>query len=38
MISSLTITVVAVLLSAAWAVRKLAQMAVPLDTQKTTER
>lgn len=38
MISALTVTFTLVLLATYWAVRKLAQMAVPLDAAKPTER
>lgn len=38
MISTLTFTVVLVTLATAWAVRKLASMAVPIDSENSTER
>ena len=38
MISSLTVTVAMVLFATAWAVRKLARMAVPIDSEKPTKR
>ena len=38
MISSLTVTVAAVLMATAWAVKKLAGMAKPIETDRATER
>ena len=38
MISTLTFTVVLVTLATAWAIKKLAGMAVPIDSDKPTER
>ena len=38
MISTLTFTVVLVTLATAWAVKKLAGMAAPVDAQRPTER
>ena len=38
MISTLTFTVVLVTLASAWAIRKLAGMAVPVDSDRPTER
>ena len=38
MISTLMFTVVLVTLATAWAVKKLAGMAVPIDSENSTER